>query len=291
MQASLEQQYSRKGIHRVVLDNVSTDFEIGYKIAMLVPKIHQWIKEEHYESKKIRLNQLLRDEDLLYILNDIMVVAVEEQYTTIQTICGKVSCQMKMDTWDAVKCVAELVTFLAEADLLDMIPAADSDTGGIMIQSLYDIDEDTREWILQTQYLPPMIEPPAEVRVNYDYSYHTEKSWMILGKGNNHNKPLGLDVINIMNQIELELDEHVLATEEKPNKPLDTIEKQQQFEALRKSSRNVYNLLLDHGNKFYLTWKYDKRGRIYSQGYHVNIQSTEYKKALINLKNKEVISL
>ena len=41
---------------------------------------------------------------------------------------------------------------------------------------------------------------------------------------------------------------------------------------------------------FYFTWKYDKRGRIYSQGYHVNIQSTSFKKSLINLHNKLVVT-
>lgn len=265
-QREIEIQYSRKNIHSVVLEEISSDFELGYKIAMLVPQIHEWMRDDHYESKAARLSQMKREEDILYLLKDIMVVAIEERYTTIQTICGKVGSQMKMEMFDAVKCIAELCVFMAQADLIDLIPAADSETGGIMIQAKFDVDGETREWMVQTQYLPPMIEPPAEVRINHDYSYYTEKSWMILGKGNGHHLPIGLDVINIMNQVELELDDYVLSLDEQPNKKLDTVQKMQQFSLLQQSSRKVYNLLLEHGNTFFLTWKYDKRGRIYSQG-------------------------
>ena len=43
------------------------------------------------------------------------------------------------------------------------------------------------------------------------------------------------------------------------------------------------------GNKFYFTHKVDKRGRLYCQGYHINYQSASYKKAMIELANKEII--
>ena len=55
------------------------------------------------------------------------------------------------------------------------------------------------------------------------------------------------------------------------------------------SSRKVYQELLSYGNSFYLNWRFDKRGRMYSQGHEVNIQSTSYKKALINLTKREII--
>ena len=44
------------------------------------------------------------------------------------------------------------------------------------------------------------------------------------------------------------------------------------------------------GNKFYFTWKFDSRGRMYSQGYHCNLQATEYKKAILNFSHEELIN-
>lgn len=290
-QREIEMQFSRKNIHNIVLDNIENSFEISYQLHDVMEQILTWVNtSEFYESKHNRWQTLLKKEDLLYILKDIMVVILELEYTTIQAVCGKVASQLKMSTFDAVKCIAEICVFMAQKDLFNLIPAADSETGGIMLQTIYQLDSETKEDIRNKQYLPPMIEPPAEVRLNYDYSYHTEQSWMILGKGNGHHKPIALDVINILNQIPLELDSEILAMEETPNKKLDTVEKMMQFNQMKNSSRKVYGLLVEHSNEFFLTWKYDKRGRIYSQGYHVNIQSTEYKKALINLKNKLVIT-
>ena len=39
---------------------------------------------------------------------------------------------------------------------------------------------------------------------------------------------------------------------------------------------------------FYLTHKFDSRGRLYSNGHNINYQSDEYNKALFNLAKKEV---
>ena len=41
----------------------------------------------------------------------------------------------------------------------------------------------------------------------------------------------------------------------------------------------------------FITHKFDKRGRIYSQGYHVHIQGTSYKKAILELHNKEMVEV
>jgi DNA-directed RNA polymerase len=43
-------------------------------------------------------------------------------------------------------------------------------------------------------------------------------------------------------------------------------------------------------DRFYLTNKYDKRGRTYSQGYHVNPQGADWNKGVIELADKELIA-
>ena len=44
-------------------------------------------------------------------------------------------------------------------------------------------------------------------------------------------------------------------------------------------------------NPFYLTHKIDKRGRIYSQGYAINVQGNSYQKSLIDLVKKDYIEV
>lgn len=44
------------------------------------------------------------------------------------------------------------------------------------------------------------------------------------------------------------------------------------------------------GKPFYLTHKYDTRGRCYAQGYHINYQGDSYCKAMVYLANKEIIT-
>jgi len=48
--------------------------------------------------------------------------------------------------------------------------------------------------------------------------------------------------------------------------------------------------MVSQGNEFYLTNKVDKRGRIYSQGYHINTQGTSFKKAMIDLAHEELVT-
>ena len=47
---------------------------------------------------------------------------------------------------------------------------------------------------------------------------------------------------------------------------------------------------LQHGNKFWFTHKYDKRGRIYCCGYQLNTQGNSYAKAQLELANKQLIT-
>ena len=48
--------------------------------------------------------------------------------------------------------------------------------------------------------------------------------------------------------------------------------------------------LLDNGGEFYLTHKFDYRGRCYDVGYYINSQGDDYQKYLIQLSKEEVIN-
>lgn len=209
---------------------------------------------------------------------------------SIQTVVGQLADILDYpDVFDSVKTAAEIVTVICYSDIYDLIPASNSETGSIMVRANYSLDDDTMTKLINKKYLPPLVCRPDVLVSNYSSSYLTKDTSVVLGKGNHHDKKLGLDALNIASDVALSLDEWVLTQSEESKKPLDTPQKAESHMRLQNASKCVYKDLMDSGNEFFFDWRFDKRGRMYSSGYHVNIQSTEYKKALINLSNKQVI--
>ena len=94
-----------------------------------------------------------------------------------------------------------------------------------------------------------------------------------------------------MNKVALSLDTEFLSTvEEEPTFELDTQDKIDMWKTFKAQSYEFYKLMVRCGNEFYLTHKVDKRGRIYSSGYHITTQGTAFKKASIELSKKELVT-
>ena len=62
------------------------------------------------------------------------------------------------------------------------------------------------------------------------------------------------------------------------------------FAKYDKSSREVIDALFTAGDRFWLTHKYDKRGRTYCQGYHVSYQAADWNKACIQFADAEPLN-
>ncbi len=255
--------------------------------------IKNYIHGRYYASKNTRIEQLKKNLKIRDMAMNIMVITSTEQTVQpIQSAASKLAAYMDFeDIFDGIKTASELLAVVCiEADIFDIIPAQQSETGSLMIKPNIMLEPETLEYIHGTKYLPPMICKPQTINSNTDNGHLTKNESVILGSDNHHEEHQALDVLNIVQEIPLSLDTDVLKMKEESKKPLDTPEKINNFQRMVGSSQTVYNDLLEQGNKFYLTWKYDKRGRAYSQGYHVHIQATEYKKALINLTNEYVIT-
>jgi hypothetical protein len=289
-QMTYEDTFSRKNIYQWVMKELEEDLEMLYVIEDIQNRVRDWAyttQAKTYPSKRERLTALLR-EDLDALVFDIFLEVCLQNYASYQAIAGKIGAKIKMNTFDAVKTVAEIMAVMCEADAFDVIVSADSDTGVMMVQSHYELPDNIKQKIADTMYLPPMVCKPFKVSDNYTYHSMTEQGSLILGKRvNHHNLPLAYDAINIASAIPLALDSYILGFREVPNKELDTQDKVDSFNRMQIASTKVYNFLLENGNKWYLRWRYDKRGRMYSQGYHVNIQSTDYKKALVSFADEE----
>lgn len=150
------------------------------------------------------------------------------------------------------------------------------------------------------QFPLPMVVEPEEVKSNKDTGYILNRGSIIL-KNNHHNDDVVLEHINKQNSIPLTINMDTAtmvsndwANMESPKDGESKDEYERRLRAFDKYNRTMFEVmdtLIKEENKFYVTWKYDKRGRCYSQGYHINPQGTSYNKAVVEFAEKEVVEL
>lgn len=297
-QMTIEDSYAKRDINKKIRKDLESTPEIEAILAEMRKSIIKYKSDySSYWNSKINRVITLSDnnntEDLvIYIAVAVMsITEIVPFQAAVATIANKL--EGYDDFIDSIKTASELIAVCCDDGLYDVIAAKDSSTGSLMIKPLFSLDNDTVQYIMDTMYLPPLICKPSTVENNFSSGYYNPLAEsVVLKKHNHHDMPLALDAINIANSTAYQLDTFILQEfEETPSKKLDTNEKVRNFMLLKNSSKYVYDLLLSEGNKFWFSWRYDKRGRMYSQGYHVNLQSTEYKKALISLADKQHIPI
>lgn len=152
--------------------------------------------------------------------------------------------------------------------------------------------------IAKFQYPLPMVVEPKEIEHNKQTGYMTIKGSVIL-KDNYHDDDVCLDHLNAMNKVPLCMNPTTvrmvqnqwtgLAKPKDGETFQDYKKRVDAFEKYDSVSRDVLDSLFTLGNEFYLTHKYDKRGRTYAQGYHVNYQGNDWNKAVVEFADKEMV--
>jgi len=186
---------------------------------------------------------------------------------------------------------ANMLLKCAEADLVDYR----SDIKMFIVK--LDITRDVQDELDKYQFPLPMVVPPKQVGSNRDVGYLLGKGSIILRK-NHHEDDVCLDHINRMNQVKFSLNKHTATMVKNQWKGLDKKkegETDQDFEKRKAAfgkydrvGRQVIDQLIETGNEFHFTHKYDKRGRTYCQGYHANYQGTPWNKAVLEFTNMEI---
>lgn len=164
---------------------------------------------------------------------------------------------------------------------------------------LHEVSPETQARIEQFQYPLPMVEPPLTATCNRHTGYRTIKGSLLL-KNNHHEDDICLDHINRMNATPLAVNPDVVAFVQNSWKNLEKqkagetyVEFRQRRKAFQKYdrvSRDVLAAMMVQPDGFFLTHRYDKRGRTYSQGYQVNYQSNDWCKAVVQLHVKEKLN-
>jgi hypothetical protein len=288
-QRSVEHMYSKRNIRKYLESEISQSDEITGKIDEGVELLDNFRSTTFdYASKNLRMEQL-QQVDLRDLIIEILMVVLPIQRPMLFTsvvgqLCNAMGFSMKKD---GVVTIAEILAVLSEVDLYDI--TKESAQASLMICSNYGLPEKLDAFIKQAKYLPPMVCPPNIVTQNFDSGYLTFKESMIL-KNNYHEGDICLDSINKFNQVPLSLDVEMLKTySEVPKAFLKNPEHKEQWEKMVKDSIKVFSDLVKQGNQFWITHKTDKRGRTYAQGYHCSYQGNSFRKAIINLADKEIV--
>lgn len=168
-----------------------------------------------------------------------------------------------------------------------------------MFSVRFDVDEKTKEIGRKYKYLPPMIVPPKILRSNTDNGHLTIDSKSLLLKDNHHDGDICLDSLNRFNQIPLKINVDVVRNirntwknldKQKDDEDLnDYLDRVKAFERYERDSYWILALMVEMGNQFWLDNAVDKRGRTYSQGYHINIQGNDWNKAVLEFHEEEII--
>jgi len=255
-----------------------------------IERINQYMNKEYsYESKNKRIAYIKdtpKDEILLTILIETLSLNTNAIHPMMKIVVILSRYLDYENEIDGIKSASELVA-ICEGAYYELYHPKDplNPTGSIGIKSLVDIPETLQAQLEQLMYLPPMKCTPLDWINNFEGGYLTINDSILLNCS--HDYYLNYDAINKLQKVTYQLNSNILNLPELPTSKIETLEQLTQFNKLVDDSKVLYE---EYKNiPFWFVWKYDKRGRIYSQGYHINIQSTEYKRALIDFADTEQV--
>lgn len=260
------------------------ELEYLYSKNQLIPRI----KEEFLNCKEFDFQQFIRScgIDVEFGIALLVQMALHKR-ASVQTLVGL----LRHHFGDAQETADQLLK-AAACDLVDYSP----DLRVFIVK--FTISDDVQEEIDRFQFPLPMVIMPKRVKTNEETGYLLGKGSIIL-RDNHHNDDVCLDHINRVNRIRYTINHDTARMVKNRWRNLDKPKEGESredfkrrckaFEKYDRTAHDVINLLIQEGNMFYLTHKYDKRGRVYCQGYHVNYQGNPWNKAVIELADKEIV--
>lgn len=262
--------------HQVLLEQT-------YSKNQLVPRV----KAEFENCKDVNFAEhMVQNEIPIPFGMDLLTQMAIHKRANLQTLMGVMYHHFK----DA-QLTADMLTKCAEADLVTY------NTVRAEFIVIFTISEDVQNDLDRFQFPLPMVVPPKELENNRSTGYFLGGGSVIL-KQNHHDDDVCLDHLNRMNKIRFVINNDVATMVKNRWKKLDrpkegeTKQKYEQrlraFEKYDRTAKDVMAFLMKESDSFHLTHRYDKRGRVYCMGYHVNYQGTPWNKAVIELAEQEI---
>lgn len=162
------------------------------------------------------------------------------------------------------------------------------------------IDDRLKDIVKKVGFPLPHLEKPKKVSP-YNIGYENSERIVCGGSYNPVHYDLALDHINRVNSVKFHWDSRILQKlpmtfDSEPKlkmdhtweTPAEVEERRKGFALLKESMRKRIPLL--QGEDFYLSHKYDKRGRCYAKAYEFNYMGTKGIKASVQFSKKEEIN-
>lgn len=288
-QRSAEHFYSRKHIDKHIRTFLTTHPACVEKIEEGAKLLEKWVATDHFPSK----NKLLAQLDVLAFSDLVTDVFTEIAYCYKPQLYVSVTAKLALrlgfsERRDGIFVIAGIVAVLASTDVFDIIKP--DKMAQMKVESRIILPQEIIDAISRSVFIPPLLVAPVQIKENWESGYLTFNESRILGKGNNHDGDICLDVINTQNSVGLKLVKELLVTlEEMPKNKPDTLDELDAWEQFKLESYEIYHFILTKGNKFWLENGVDTRGRMYAKGYHITTQGSAFKKASIELQHEEIV--
>ena len=298
-QEEIEALFSQRNIHDVLHQAIAYKMGNGLVTWSIRAyfQVMAYLEGDYYDSKALRiaeLNDYIERYDLDRILVAMLASVIRgRKDQSIQQCIGYLQSYIPHDChFDRARTAGELIAVCGGPGKLFEItrPVADEAPNVTVNQwpIIHEMFAEQFEWIEDTFFNPPLIKPPKRVSNRHSCGYHTFDEPVILGKLTQHDHNLDYEALNILNKIPWILDPEILALHEQPPGDMTDRQEIQNFIQHAHEAKRVYKLLGDQ--PFHIAWQFDSRGRLYSHGHHVNFQSYEYKKVMLNFNHSEILT-
>jgi len=297
-QLIVEETFSEREVNSLIIKDL---LDLEEDIIPLFSNVNEYLDSDSYYQGKYERIAHIRYIPVEELVERVLIACVIKPTQTIQEVVGKILPFLEYDnTRHGLTTATELIGVCSSTGLYSFELPRDSDTGSGKIVSNVTLEPSTYTRIQQSMYLPPMIDIPCKVYTNNESGYLLGSNESILLNGSHHDEPIALDVINKTAGMQFTVDEEAIKYQEpipdfrakalKEGKTLTEIQVKEATDNFLQQ-RNISDFIEKSliGKPFYFTSKYDSRGRLYTQGYHVAIQSTDYKKSVVSLFNTELI--
>ena len=250
-------------------------------------KMEQVLNEQKY-SKRLAINfiwnkvkddlDLIKQFETVAEAKAVLVALLEVRSEVhVQNFITRISSLLGYDNSKAPIKGTSIMEKYSQTGLYELIKYP---SGNVMIKPSIKLDYDSYHIINQYGVLPPMVVKPVDWYLDDNNQWHggylSIKHNPILGKHNMHHNTIAVDALNKLQSIAWKLDTFTL---------FNFSDK-----AVYDSKQDIEIAIEMLDKPFYFMWQFDKRGRMYSKGYNINLQSTEYRKALLDFASEEYLN-
>lgn len=310
-QENLEHVYSKKASREYVLDLVLAEPDFLNIISEGIELIEEWANAPSLYAKKAERKESVLTMDLKEVVQKIVCdVLLIRSTATLCSFASSLGSTLNLeDNRESITLAAELLALLLPTQLFFIHPKVRN--GQWHVYPNFTLTAEERLIAERGMFIPPSITKPKKLKNNRDsgYEYLRGESLILGGNLHHHDGDISLAVLNKQNSIPLTINEEFINSvePERKNHIDDLISKwkregkqtQTINESIYQEELNwethldqadfLHDLMIQADNKFYVTNKVDKRGRIYAQGHHINPMGSSYKKATLDLANKKQV--